>query len=360
MSLLANSATALDPIGATYRLVLTIFLLCIICLYGAVLVTSVLKYIRLGRRGYEEARSQRKGRDLWWERMGKKSWQKELASWNIVLEDNNESSTLKEINRSWDVLRPSYFGSLFALVSLLVILVGVWTPIQQGGTQLFWQYLTAAFPYTLFIVVISIGYARGVSILRKEASGQVTYADLRERRLTDYRSTLFRLLPMLFIASLLLLTLLSLPYLNATLPIPLPGGSQMSISSWIIGVMLLLMCLVLLLTEIQIGRVVALPRLLLLSSPEKAQQIDNLFRAKVIGELQSFAFLSLSYFGVLTFVLIQAALSKAAGPTQIVTVIALLLWIALFIGAAVSKGRLGGKISGWPWQRRQQGKEVLG
>ena len=202
------------------------------------------------------------------------------------------------------------------------------------------------------------GFAVGMMRTRNRMRHTVKYADAQARRISDYRSPL---LPWLFLLSFgfsIVMTVIIAPHAGALLHIPSPDSpfalANNPFTLSIVPVMMLILFCVL---EFLLRRIVALPRSPIAPAPEKARRADDMMRATTIGSLQYIELLAIAalmslqqnlLFAGLSLPLIRHYLGFLSGSFWLFALMQLLGFVVI-----LSRGRLGGRYTGWPWTRRK-------
>jgi uncharacterized membrane protein len=235
--------------------------------------------------------------------------------------------------------------SLAATGSLLNLLAG--TGYFFGTTLLFAS-----------LIGSSLGYGYGVWQLRRLTARTIAYGDLHPRKLADYRSALLPWIAGALIVYAFLIPLLLTSFLGARISLS-PFTSSLDAPTWILEAIPAAMLVALVAGEVVMTHIAKLPRLLLLSNPQTAQRADSLLRALTIGSLQGLELGAIGYLGVAQGAILQQYFGRLSVTPQGWAPYALLYTPALVFPWAVGliglllpalAGRLGGKISGWPWQ----------
>jgi hypothetical protein len=201
--------------------------------------------------------------------------------------------------------------------------------------------------------------------LRNAARQQVTYADLRQRRVSDYRSNAFRWLAVAMIIWTFVVLAFTAPHVGSTLQVDLWSTTVSvpnTVLSWCIVPAIMLMVFVLI--EIVLIRIVGFSRLLVTSDTTVSQHADDMLRAIVISSVQYCELLTLGHLAALPYYMFSLSLQHAHYYLQIgylpyYSLLSISLYmptIMLFLGLGIllTRGRLGGKLSGWPWQKQQK------
>lgn len=110
------------------------------------------------------------------------------------------------------------------------------------------------------------------------------------------------------------------------------------------------MLIVALFVEVQVARLVRLPRLLLTPNVEEAWRADEMLRARQINAAQAMQWIVLG-----SLALAQARLLAWNIPrdSPALTVLGLCANLVFLMGICLLplSGRLGGRTTGWPWGR---------
>jgi len=223
--------------------------------------------------------------------------------------------------------------------------------------------------FFLASVFLSIGMGFGIGTvfaawrLRTAAQQQVTYADLRQRRVSDYRSNAFRWLAIVLIVWTLGILAFFAPHVGPTLQLDLLSivvSVPNTVWSWCLvpGTMLLVFVLI----EIILFRIVGFSRLLVTADTTISQHADDMLRATVIGSVQYCELLTLGQLAALPFFMLSQLLWTShywqighlpyydlLSSGLFMPVVMQVLGVAILLG----QGHLGGTVSGWPWHMRQ-------
>jgi hypothetical protein len=206
----------------------------------------------------------------------------------------------------------------------------------------------------------SVGHWLGVQPYRRASSG--IYADLRPRRLSDYRASILRWFPATLAVYDAALTVNLASQIGPSLRLELTGGSILVLPAFpTLFLLPAAMLLVWLSGEWLMRQAVALPRLVVTSDAAVSQRSDEMLRAEMIGVLQSATFLALGYFGEAQWALLtfQPSLrgpaligwGQATAPLDLALLLAAVVGLPGFLLPAM-RGRLGGAVTGWPWRAR--------
>ncbi len=290
-----------------------------------------------------------------------KLWQ-QLLTWQVVNADNNGPTLLEEFSHSRDFIQSSaVIGAGIAIV--LAIVGSAAISLATTGTVLSLLaglgFLLTAGLFFICLVGYSIGYIYGVERLRSLTARRLAYADLQQRRLSDYRSVVFPWVAGILIACAILMPLLLAPYLWPKVSLMSMAEPSVEVPAWVLEAIPAAMLLTLVTGETVAARIARLPRLLLTSNPQTAQRADNLLGAMTIGTLQGFELAVMGYLAFAQWFIIVGHLGQIGTspeswrPSAIFLVPeALFAWAVGLVGIVLRSlaGRIGGKISGWPWQ----------
>ena len=287
------------------------------------------------------------------------NWRQQLEAWDVHLEKNSISTTLHEVELYWRMTR-SYSligaGILTFLTIIGIISVSALTKAGLSTVPLLNGELLAVVLGFAMFVGYGVGYMCGVEQMKHSTSRHIIYADLRRRRASDYCSPLLQSIPIGVIIYNGINAFLIAPYLGPTLSIQLLGGGQFTLPNnpLLLSVVPCLIALAILLFALLLTRVASLPRIVAASDIAIAQRVDDMVRALSIGQLLSFEFCAV---GLLTFAEFTLLRPIPPVPTY-VSIIQLFGWL-LYLGLILSgcmlgtcRGQLGGSISGWWWQSR--------
>lgn len=278
-------------------------------------------------------------------------WRKQLSRWGIVLENAKADSVLQDIESSWTLISP------LPTQLLIIILVLLSTFASAVVSQLSTLYLLLAMLYIIMLGSRLLSYFIGAARLRWQTRSLPKYADLHPRLLSTYRFIWFRGLTTILLLSSMLTTIWALPFLSSSLTFCLPGTTAipLSIGPWVLWGILGAMLLIGIAAEVFVERIAATSRLLVTTDPLLARSLDDLFRARVIGQIQGDMCICLAFLFVVQWGVIWASLSAQAPSALHVslgaeTLLVLLTYVVGLI-SYLFQGRLGGTITGWPWQR---------
>lgn len=288
-------------------------------------------------------------------------WQ-HLLTWQVIHPGDQDPAVLEEFSRSSDFLHSSgIIGGGSAVV--LTVLGSAIISLLTTGTLLSLSagngYLLTATILFLLLLGYSLGYVLGVWQLRRLTAGRIAYGDLQQRKLSDYRSVWFPWIASILLACATLIPLALLPHLTAQISLKLLGGQVIEVSVWVLEAIPAAMLLTLVTGEVVMARIARLPRLLLTSNPHTAQRADNLLRAMTVGRVLGNELAAIGSLGVAQWIIMGAYVGPTLTSPGGWPSAALLFAAAfLFAGAValgglslpVLVGRIGGKISGWPWQ----------
>ncbi len=271
-------------------------------------------------------------------------WRNHLLNWHVVDQQGDASAELKEVITSWELIDAPYGVATGITMVLYALSYSLLLWLSKGAILENTRLLFALWVVFWMGLVFggSLGYAIGFKRAKQEGHRKVAYADLRQRYLSDYRSSEFRWLLRLFV-TLNVVLLLVLPFLLGLQP---PTYSD----AWE-GVIIVFVLFIV--GEAFMTRIALMPRLVVTTDPTVAQRADDLLRALVIGEIHSKVLQGIGFLlFVQWFLLYRWLLSSPVFVA--IQIIITVLWLLCFIPTSLrtrDKGRLGGRITGWPWSR---------
>jgi hypothetical protein len=302
---------------------------------GRFLVLAGLLQIGLGA-----ARWFSQERLLAWRAAGDRKWRARLVTWGAVGADD-ESDLARQVRRYWYRL-----WSITAIATgLVVTLAGV----AQGAAPWFgasalidpsqgsspWP--TTWLMYLALVPGVGLGYPAAVVLTRRIAPGGPRYADLHQRRLSDYRAPGFR---WLVAAIVLVQVAVTLAFGLGRAPWPILVVPAETILAFVACELLM---------SVSVGA----SRMVVTAEPAVARRCDDLIRSQVIASLQG---LELSVLGLGCVVQGFVFVRHGAAPDRAVMLALLLLILDAALAAFAAIGlsgleeRLGGRVSGW-WGR---------
>ena len=284
----------------------------------------------------------------------KERWLKVLRSWGVAADaDQAEIVEYFQGILSTTVIGVGC-GSILAALSYLLF-VFTFPVFARPGSFLL---LPSSFWFIGIFLGDIVGYTIGVQQQRRAAQRSRTYADLRQRGLADYRSPLLPTLATLLILSFLCFTWAIVIHSGPSLSVQdLFFGDVTTLPSfpWLIWIFPAGMILILLMCEGAMRLVVSLPRLLLTTDPQRAQQTDEVLRVVTIGNMQAFELVTIGTMSLGQWLLLRNESWSLAplGTSVALGVILLLLGVGgLYLLSSWCVGRVGGKMTGWPWRKR--------
>ena len=293
-------------------------------------------------------------------------WQKDLIRWRI-LGPNTSPQALADVKRCRD-----YVVSMSILAGGIgTVLAGIcWTIFALVANDPSTDVSPNNGEFFMASIFFSLGLGFGTGAvfaawrLRNAARQQVTYADLRQRRVSDYRSNAFRWLAVAMIIWTFGVIAFFAPHVGSTLQVDLwPTVVSVPNTVWSWCIVPAAMLVVFVPFEIVLFRIVGFSRLLVTSDTTVSQHADDMLRAIVIGTVQYCELLVLGYLAASPFYMLTHLLWDShyflIGHLPYYSLLSISLYmptIMLFLGLGIllAHGRLGGKLSGWPWQKQQK------
>jgi hypothetical protein len=220
-----------------------------------------------------------------------------------------------------------------ALLSLLAA-SGHPASARSGAGGLYW---TVGLIYLAQLVGTGVGYPLAVRLEQRSSALGPRYADMRRRRLADYRAPGLRWLAPVAIA----------------VQAGAAGALVVMVGAWTTPLLPLLGAMAFLMAELQMWFTARVPRTIVTDDPATARRCDDLVRAGVIARLQQLQLASVGFAGFLQGLLIGDLIHARSGPVQLTLAACFLsgLYCMFFvIGLAGLEERLGGTVTGW-WGR---------
>jgi hypothetical protein len=292
--------------------------------------------------------------------------QKDLVRWQVFGGIHPSATMLVDIKQSWCYLRAitaigGGVGVLLMAFSITVISLattGTVDGIDSGDSMFF----MVTFYSSLFLG-FGVGETFAIWRLRKATKRHVTYADLQQRRLSDYRSGLFRWLSLAILVETIAFSWFFAPHLGSTLRLLQSNGSPIDVpnSLWLLSIVPITIAVVSIMAEFLMSHIARLSRLLITTDPMISRRADDMLRATAIGTIQTSALVALASLGLLQNGLIVRSLwtsgywqlgNRPYSEISSLFFFLLLLTLGLSIGLIVAHGRLGGRLSGWPCQAK--------
>jgi hypothetical protein len=261
-----------------------------------------------------------------------------LVAWRAAPPDG-----VAEVERRIRRYYRSLASTTMVVTGLAVVLAGValWL-LEWGGHLIFpsaagpvgpaWVVLLAQ------VVGTGIGYPLSVRLSRRGVQPAPRYADLRRRRLADYRAPRLRWLASIAVA---------VQAVTAAVIASLSG-------LWIALVVPALAALAVVVAEVQMWATARAPRMVVAADPTTARRCDDLVRAVVIARLQVLALATVGLTGLFgqSFVIGRSTAGTPQGiwPALMVFFLTGVYCTFCAIGLSGLEERLGGTITGW-WGR---------
>jgi hypothetical protein len=289
-----------------------------------------------------------------------------IVRWRVFDDAPPSAQIVAEIERSWCYLHAiaalgGGIGGILLVLGLLGGSLATTGVVDENILVTNTLFLGGSFYCSVFIGM-SLGGMFAIWRMRARAKRSVSYGDLRQRRLSDYRSNFFPWMPIMMIVGTVALSWFFFPHLGTVLRMPASiSVRDVPKSLWLLGIVPAMMVVTMLIAEFFMSRLARLSRLLITAEPKISQRADDMLRATAIGMMQTLELFTMWSFAQFQITLVIGSL-WASGywqlgnrPYEAVYVLFLfLLLLALVIGSVLSAtyGGLGGKISGWPWQRQ--------
>jgi hypothetical protein len=245
----------------------------------------------------------------------------------------------------------AYYRSLAATTSavtgLVLVLAGLalgllaWSghPASSLGSEeggLIWW--TAWLIQVAQVAGIGLGYPLAVRLAHRSLPAGPRYADLRRRRLDDYRAPGLRWLARVGVAMQAVAGAALVLLLNRWTPLVMPALAALSLAA----------------AELHLWATARVPRMVVTADPATARRCDDLVRATVIARLQQAALLSPAIAALVGALVIAGMQYPRTLPGARIALAVFALsamycaLCALVIGPF--EERLGGRITGW-WGR---------
>jgi len=292
---------------------------------------------------------EKKGQAPWYRRREQEMWRARLRAFHVIPHDD-EDAILEEVQATW-MLLCGPFGVIACFTIVVLAPINLCLFIFTRGA-IFHNLPMLLVLGTLFplstLLQSTVTYGIGFRHVKQTVRPHVAYADLSERHVSDYRSSVFRwLLGLVVVANWVLLLLLpSLPDLSH-LPVPAPVA-------WVRIVICLGMLVAFAVGEFRLARTVMLPRLIVTSDLVVAQRADDLLRAVIMNAIHDSSvgtlrkYLWLQWFFFLPWLFSSPIL---LGTQLVATVLVLLCWVPKKLQRSQDGKYLGGRKTGWPWRK---------
>ncbi len=200
--------------------------------------------------------------------------------------------------------------------------------------------------------------------MRVTAKYGTTYGDLYKRQVSDYRSNRFRILPITLILYIIVVTFIFAPRLSSLILIQDFGDSltmRLPNDALTLVLLPLTMLFVLVIVEMLMVRITNLSRFRVTYDPVAGQHADDMLRSTIIGMLQGYEFVIISLLSFVQWDVIERNLFLGhfwyvgnrpySFLIDSVFFLTVLIQISGFL-ISILRGRLGGRISCWPWKRQ--------
>lgn len=261
-----------------------------------------------------------------------------LVAWNLA-----SGGGLADLERRISTYQRSLAATTGIATSVAIILAGAalsmiaWKGlgISKDGPS---GYLGASnlflgATYLTLLIGTGLGYPLAAHLEQRRLPAGPRYADLRQRRLADYRSPRLRWLPF---AALAVQTAAAVLFLLA-------GGASIALLMPLLGALAFAVGELLMWSAVRVARTVVT------DDPVTARRCDDLVRAEIIARLQCWQLLSVGSAG-----LVGMAIAAAYARTELSGIVlaagALSAGFSFLCGFVCLFGeRLGGTITGWWW-----------
>lgn len=294
-------------------------------------------------------------------------WYAQLVAWDVVNGNGYKPLLMQDVIRLYYRIQSSSVIGLGSAVILYLLITGVVINLlgKSADTILFASQVFFAGFYFFMVVGSSIGFMLGVWQTRMSAiEHSTTYGDLRRRQLSDYRASLFRVFPIVLILCTALLTYILFPYLGSTIQLGFPTSNSNGYFTnpvLVLTILPITMLFVLVVMEIMMVRITNLSRFRVTYDPIAGQHADDMLRATTIGMVQGYEFVIIGLLSLVQWDIIERNLWNIhfwhIGNRPFSSLFDALFFLALLIQISgflipLLQGRLGGKVSRWPWQRK--------
>ncbi|BCL83019.1 hypothetical protein ccbrp13_54840 [Ktedonobacteria bacterium brp13] len=285
-------------------------------------------------------------------------WRRDLLVWQVSTpESDSFPQLIQDIAQYW---KPASVTLVFSIGIALLLFSVSWNVLSLLVTGTFTGLLEQnGNLITLgFVLFVILGYGCGTILgmwrVRRHGHDRMAFGDLRQRRLTDYRSIIFPCILIVLIAFIVILTLFTALYGGSTLHIQFVSGKSIDQpkSPWLLGAVPAFMLLSVGILEVCMTRVVVFSRIPIMVNPVIARRADDMLRAIEIGMLTGIEFFTLGTLMQVQFRLLVplSSTSHTAILEIALTLTFLLGGLLVFFGISITgffRGRLGGKVSGW-------------
>ncbi|GCE28419.1 hypothetical protein KDA_39030 [Dictyobacter alpinus] len=323
-----------------------------------VILCLSLAFLYMGSRGLKRDFSTVASSDQLW---------KSMLRWHVLSDVTSPSpQMLEEIKQSWCYLRAmTVIGGGISLLLLLIVMVAF--SLLTTGT-IIGDYVNdgmffTAITYSNVVVGFGLGGAFAVWHLRRVARRKVTYAELRQRQLSDYQGTLLPWIPLAAVVETLLLNWLFAPHIGKAVQVQW-NDSIVTLPNnlWVINIVPAAMILVAIVAQCLMLIVTRMSRLLITADPKVSQHADDMLRANVISMVQIYALATVFSLGMIQINVIMRNLwashywTDGNMPFKTMPEIFMFVLVLTLVGGgglAALYSPLGGNHTGWPWQPKR-------
>jgi len=252
------------------------------------------------------------------------------TTWGL-LPAADEPALVGQLERYWRRLAVTT-GFAAGITTLLAaaafaVLDRIDTPLLAART---WPWAWQSLLYLALMVGTGVGYPLAMSVSRRRGPTGPRYADLRERRLADYRTPVLRWVGLAIVA------------------VPCVAALLAGQGWWPALVVPAEMALAFVVTEALMALTATAPRTVVVTTDAAiARRCDDLIRAQVITSLQMSGFFAIAVAGFLQWLVILGA-RHVESPAAVLTLLGAALALLMGLFAPANDCRLGGRINGWP------------
>lgn len=276
-----------------------------------------------------------------WRGAGERMLEAKLVTWKAA-----PAGGAADLHRQIETYYRSLAATTSVVTGLALVLAGLALGLLAWSGLPALQALGDARPFaTLWLMQLALvagtglGYPIAVRFARRSVAAGPRYADLRRRRLADYRAPGVGWLAPVGVA----------------IQAVAASSFVLLLHDWWLVLLLLPASLFVVAGELHMRTTARVPRMVVTADPATARRCDDLIRATVIARLQQAAFYGVAFSAFLGAFLVEGLPSYSRtlpGMRLATTILALSsLYSALCaVGVSAFEERLGGRITGW-WGR---------